>query len=212
MARVIMVPGLAVRRYLRPAAEQLRVAGHNVTLCPPLGWRSAGTDVVAFGRRLAADLQAAGPADVLVGMSVGTQGAVAAALAGAPARQLVLVGPTIDPQRRRVGSAFSSWMGGEDHRNAPGPAVHLPDWARAGPYRIYRGLRSAIAFRLEDELPEVPMPITIVHGDADQLSPLPYAIALADRSGARLLIMPDAPHSWPVGDGSRFIELIEELT
>ncbi|MBO0810734.1 MAG: alpha/beta hydrolase, partial [Microlunatus sp.] len=187
-------------------------AGHDVTLCPPLGRRSVGTDVVAYGRRLAAELQAAGPVDVLVGMSVGTQGAVAAALAGAPAGQLVLVGPTIDPQRRGVGSAFTAWMSGEDHRNAPGPAVHLPDWVRAGPHRIYRSLRSAIAFRLEDELPGIRVPITIVHGDADQLSPLPYALALADRSGARLLIMPDAPHSWPVADGARFIDLIDELT
>ena len=77
---------------------------------------------------------------------------------------------------------------------------------------IYRGLQSAIEHRLEEELPKVSTPITILHGDTDRLSPLPFAADLADRSGARLLIMPDAPHSWPVGDGPRFVALINELT
>ncbi|QDP97493.1 alpha/beta hydrolase [Microlunatus elymi] len=212
MARVIMVPGLAVRRYLQPAADALRSAGHSVALCPPLGWPAAGSDLDSYGRRIADQTWQYGPADMLVGMSVGTQGAVAAVRAGADVGRLLLISPTIDPQRRSVPAMLAAWLGGEQHPDSPRLRTQSQDWVRAGLSGIYRGLRSAIDYPLERELPQARQPVTIVHGDADRISPLPYAADLADRSGAELLIMPDAPHSWPVSDGDRFVELISTLT
>jgi predicted deacetylase len=40
---------------------------------------------------------------------------------------------------------------------------------------------------------------------------LPLAAELADGAQARLLVMPDAPHSWPIQDADRFIELVDGL-
>ncbi|HEY9290479.1 MAG TPA: alpha/beta fold hydrolase [Microlunatus sp.] len=212
MARVIMVPGLAVQRYLQPAADALQLAGHSTGLYPPLGWPAVDTDLTSYGHRIAAETRRNGSVDLLIGMSVGTQGAVAAALAGAAVGRVLLISPTIAPPYRTVRASLSAWLGGEGHRDSPRLRVHTQDWIRAGLPAIYRSLRSAIDFRLEAELPRVRQPITIVHGDADRLSPLPFAADLAERAEAELLIMPDAPHSWPVGDAARFVDLVADLT
>lgn len=211
MTRVIMVPGLAVRRYLVPAAEALRAAGHEVDLVPPLGWKRSGSDLRRYARRVADRVRRDGPADLLIGFSVGTQAAVLAAAGEGVASRLLLISPTIDPDRRSRPAALATWLRGEHHRDSPRFAVQSQDWLRAGVSGINRGLLSAIDVRLEDELPRLSIPVTIVHGDADQISPLPFAADLATRSDHELLIMPDAPHSWPVGDGGRYCRLAGRL-
>lgn len=213
MAYVIMVPGLTVRGYLLASAAGLRADGHQVDLLPPLGWPNSGTDLGAYADRIARHAADHGPADLMIGLSVGTQAATLAAARTPAVRRLLLISPTVDPARRSTMSALRAWAGGEDHPKAPGAKDHARDWMRAGPARIYRGLQSAIAMRLEDELPPVAAdrPVTVVHGEADQLSPLPFAVEVADRAGARMMIMPDAPHSWPFEDGDRFCDLVDDL-
>jgi len=213
MAYVIMVPGLAVRNYLRPAAARLRAAGHDVDLLPPIGWPSSGRDLDGYADRVARHASSYGPVDLMIGMSVGTQAATLAAGRTASVRRLLLISPTIDPARRSTVRALSAWMGGEDHPDSPGVGTHLADWLQAGPVGIYRSLGSVIRMRLEDELPRIAdgLPITVAHGEADQLSPLPFAAEVAGRAGARMLIVPDAPHSWPIGDGDRFADLVGQL-
>lgn len=214
MAYVIMVPGLAVRRYLQPAAESLRSAGHDVDLLPPVGWRRSGTDLYAYAHRIARHARTHGPVDLLIGLSVGTQSATLAAAETTAVRRLLIVSPTIDPSRRSTAAALRAWLGGEQHPDAPRLSVQARDWVHAGPVGIYRSLQSAITVRLEEELPRAATaerPVTVIHGDTDQLSPLPFAADVADRAGARLSIMPDAPHSWPIGDGARFVEVVAEL-
>ncbi|SDR93493.1 alpha/beta fold hydrolase [Microlunatus soli] len=208
MARVIMIPGLAVRRYLEPSVEALCKDGHQVELLQPLGWRSTGTDLRRYARRFAR--QSRDPVDLLVGCSIGTQAAVLAA-GEMDVRQLLLISPTLDPARRSLRTALAAWLGGEGHRHSPRLGVQSQDWLRAGLFGIERGLRSAIDVRLEDELPNVSVPFTIVHGDTDRISPLPFAADLAVGCGGRLMIMPDAPHSWPVGDGDRYRSLVDRL-
>jgi pimeloyl-ACP methyl ester carboxylesterase len=214
MAYVIMVPGLAVRGYLAPSADALRAAGHTVELVHPIGWREEGTDLPRYARRIAEHARARGPADLLIGLSVGTQSAALAARDGA-ARRLLLVSPTIEPGRRSTAAALRAWLGGENHPNSPRLRVQARDWVRAGPRDIYGALQSALAVRLEEQLPRLArttdIPVTIVHAEADQLSPLPFAAELADGAQARLLVMPDAPHSWPIQDADRFIELVDGL-
>lgn len=214
MAYVIMVPGLAVRRYLEPSAECLRSAGHDVDLLPPIGWRSEGTDLYAYAHRIARHARAHGPVDLLIGLSVGTQSATLAAAETTAVRRLLLVSPTIDPSRRTTAAALRVWARGEQHPDSPRLSMQAQDWIHATPAGIYRSLQSAITIRLEDELPRAATagrPLTVVHGDTDQISPLPFATDIADRAGARLFVLPDAPHSWPIGDGGRFVELVAEL-
>lgn len=213
MAYVIMVPGLAVQNYLRPSAVRLRAAGHDVDLLPPIGWPDSGRDLAGYADRVARHASTYGPVDLMIGLSVGTQAATLAVARTSAVRRLLLISPTIDPARRSTFPSLWAWIGGEDHPDSPGVSTHIGDWLRAGPGGIYRSLQSVIGMRLEDELPRVAdgLPITVVHGEADQLSPLPFASEVARRAGARMLVMPDAPHSWPIGDGHRFADLVRKL-
>ena len=212
MARVIIVPGLAVRAYAEPAARALRARGHDTKLLVPPAWRGAAADLRSYGRRLADQLNQDGrTTSVLVGMSVGTQAAAVAATATDLVEHLLLISPTVDPAKRSRVRLVASWTAGEDHPDSPTWRSQVPDWSRAGLARIFRGFSSAIEVHLEDVLPDVDTDLTVVHADADQLTSHAYAAALAYANGGRLLLAPNAPHSWPTGDPDRFVRLIDEL-
>jgi hypothetical protein len=60
MARVLVVPGLAVRAYAEPPVQHLRDNGHNATLLKPPAWRGVDHDLERYGRHLAADIDSDG--------------------------------------------------------------------------------------------------------------------------------------------------------
>jgi pimeloyl-ACP methyl ester carboxylesterase len=210
---VVVVPGLAVQGYARIAVDALEAAGFDAELLDPPAWRTVPADLETYGRQLGERLRADDrPVAMLIGLSVGTQAAaVAAAVAGDLVQHLLLISPTVDPDKRSRLRLLASWLKGEDHPDSPPLSEQVGDWRRAGALRIYRGFSSAIRVRLENVLPEVEAPVTIVHADADQLTAHAYAVDLAERTGARLLLAPDAPHSWPIGDAGRFVTLVSEL-
>ena len=211
VARVVIVPGLAVRSYAVPAADALAAHGHEVDLRPAPAWRGRPADLRRYGLDLAAELERGGRrVDLLVGLSVGTQAAAVAATR-LPVGQLLLISPTVDPARRQRLRLFAAWQHGEDHPDAPSLRQHLPDWLRAGPRRIYRGFVSAIDLHLEDVLGDVSAPVTIIHAECDTLSDHSYAVSLSDGPDRRFLVMTGAPHSWPIGDHDRWIALVDEL-
>jgi pimeloyl-ACP methyl ester carboxylesterase len=212
--RVIIVPGLAVRRYAVPAAGALRAEGYNVSLQKPPAWRGVPVELDAYGEQLARTISGAGQrVSELVGLSVGTQAAAVAAMLTPNVDHLLLISPTVDPSRRSRARLLAAWVSGDDHEDAPGFTQQIPDWAHAGPVRIYRGFRSAIQLHLEDVLANVTVPITVVHADCDNLTSHSFAADLAERFGSRpLVVMPHAPHSWPVGDEQRFVAFIMQLT
>jgi pimeloyl-ACP methyl ester carboxylesterase len=208
---IMIVPGLAVRSYVQAETDALRTAGHRVELLPAAAWRGRPADLHRYGTELAERIDSTGePVDLLIGLSAGTQAAAVAARSPL-VRRLLLVSPTMDPEHRTRLRAIRAWMSGENHPDSPDLRRQARDWLKAGVPRLYRGLMSTISVALEDVLPEVRADTTIVHCDSDVISPLDYALELATRSSARFLVMPDAPHSWPIGDPARFIELVDEL-
>ncbi|GAA3717411.1 hypothetical protein GCM10022204_41720 [Microlunatus aurantiacus] len=213
MRRVLVVPGLAVRGYADLAVGALRAAGLDAELLDPPAWRTVPADLELYGRQLGRRLREDDrPVAVLIGLSVGTQAAaVAAAVAGRRVEHLLLVSPTVDPAKRSHRRLLAAWLKGEDHPDSPPLSQQIGDWRHAGAPRIFRGFSSAVRVRLEDVLPEVAAKITIVHAEADQLTAHSYAVDLAERVGGRLLLVPDAPHSWPIGDAGRFVTLVSEL-
>jgi pimeloyl-ACP methyl ester carboxylesterase len=103
MARVIAVPGLAVRAYVAPPVQHLRNHGYDATLLQPPAWRGVDQDLALYGRRLAADIDNDGaPVDVLIGLSAGSQAAAVAASLTSLVSRLVLVSPTVDPAYRSM--------------------------------------------------------------------------------------------------------------
>lgn len=114
MARVIIVPGLAVRSYAEPAAQSL--APHDVELLPAPTWRGVPDHVDTYGRwGLAARVRrSAAPVDLMIGLSLGTQAAAVAATE-CDVRTLLLVSPTIEPANRSRGRLLRTWLHGDRH-------------------------------------------------------------------------------------------------
>jgi pimeloyl-ACP methyl ester carboxylesterase len=211
MARVIVVPGLAVQAYAAPPVQHLCGNGHHATLLRPPAWRGVDHDLELYGRHLAADIDRDGAqVDVLLGLSAGTQAAAVAASLTSLVRRLVLVSPTIDPAYRSMIKQMYVFLRGDPHDKSAFYR-HVPDWSRAGIPRIFRGFASAIALHLEDILPSLPTEITIIHTEYDPLTTHSYAARLAELSGGRLILMPGVSHSWPQEDSARFLRFINGL-
>jgi pimeloyl-ACP methyl ester carboxylesterase len=211
LARVIVVPGLAVHKYAEPPVRHLRDNGYDARLLSPPAWRGIDHDLERYGRNLAADIEREGaPVDVLVGLSVGTQAAAVAASSTDLVKRLVLVSPTIDPAYRSMIKQSLVFARGDPHDKAAFFS-QVPDWSRAGVTRIFRGFASAIALHLEDILPKVQAAVTIIHTEYDPLTTHTYAASLAESNGARLVLMPGVSHSWPNADSARFLRFVDQL-
>jgi pimeloyl-ACP methyl ester carboxylesterase len=212
MARVIVVPGLAVRAYVELPVRYLRENGHDARLLEPPAWRSVDHDLERYGRKLAADIDHEGaPVDVLIGLSVGTQAATVAAASTNLVQHLVLVSPTIDPAYRSTLKQLTVFVVRGDPHDKAAFFTQVPDWSRAGVRRVFRGFASALALPIEDILPAVAAELTIIRTEHDLLATHAYASWLAETNGAQLVLMPGVSHSWPKADSARFLRFIDEL-
>lgn len=218
---LVMVPGLCVSSYLRPACSELALAGFDVRLAVPPGWAQGGAyaeeprslaDIAATVTRwlVAEDLR-----DVtLVGQSVGAQ--LAAHVAGAEPdriRRLVLQGPVFDPGQRSVLRALPPWL--EDiPRERPSLLFReAPEWLRVGPRRVRRTLRLALADHLErtlEDLPPTGPPVDVAVGERDPLSTREWTASLV-RGGGSHLVLPGLPHSSPHADPAGFAAVMRSL-
>jgi pimeloyl-ACP methyl ester carboxylesterase len=131
--------------------------------------------------------------DVLIGLSAGSQAATVAASLTSLVSRLVLVSPTVDPAYRSMIKQLYVFVRGDPHDNSAF-YQHVPDWARAGIPRIFRGFASAIALHLEDILPRVTADITIckvfdqLHRAEQPWSPLSVEEALRGLAATGLAV------------------------
>jgi hypothetical protein len=232
VARVLMVPGAAVRSYARPAVEELWRRGLDAELLAAPGEPGQPAHLDEYGQVLAERISAGEPVDLLIGLSVGAQVvAVAAAVSSmasvqegpAPAtplrttvappaiRGLMLVSPTVDPESRTGASLVARWLAGGRRERAGLLREQAPDWRRAGVRRVVAVVRSALTVEIEQILPAVSVPITVVHAAGDVITSHAYAPGLAADNGARLVVVPNATHSWPYRDEARFADLVEKV-
>lgn len=213
MARVLIVPGLAVRGYVEPAVEQLAAAGVEAELLGAPGEPGAPTDLVDYGERLGARIaQADDTVDALIGLSVGAQVVAVAAATTTKVHHVLLVSPTVDPEARSPTKLLGRFIA---HSRLEPPRLGLeqaPDWRRAGARRIKRVARSALDVCIEDFLSSVTARLTVVHAERDVITSHGYAAALAAEHGGDLVVVPGAAHSWPYADGYRFAQLVQRTT
>jgi pimeloyl-ACP methyl ester carboxylesterase len=130
---------------------------------------------------LAAFMDALGlRAAVLVGHSLGCQiVAEAAVRRPALASGLVLVGPAASPGSRTVPRQLARLVAAALFER-PSIAVWVArDYWRAGPRLLLAELRALLAHRVEDVLPRATVPVRVVRGAHDALSPQRWAEALA---------------------------------
>ena len=232
MARVLVVPGAAVRSYAQPAVEELRRRDIVAELLAAPGEPGQPARLDEYGRVLAGRISAEEPVDLMIGLSVGAQVvAMAAAVSSmialrekpgpdaslqttvpSPAiRGLMLVSPTVDPDSRTVASLLARWLACGRRERAGLLREQAPDWRRAGIRRVAAVVRSALAVEVEQLLPEVSVPVTVVHAACDVITSHAYAAGLAADNGARFVVVPNATHSWPYCDESRFADLVEKV-
>jgi pimeloyl-ACP methyl ester carboxylesterase len=231
VARVLVVPGAAVRSYVCPAVEELQRRDLDAELLAAPGEPGQPARLDEYGRVLAGRIAAEDPVDLLIGLSVGAQvAAVAAGVASTaslrrpgsatplpvtvpapPIRNLMLVSPTVDPEARTTPALVTRWLAGGRRERAGLLREQLPDWRRAGPRRIAAVVRSALEVEVEQLLPAVSVPVTVVHAERDIITSHAYAARLAADHGARFVVVPGASHSWPYRDESRFADLAEAV-
>jgi pimeloyl-ACP methyl ester carboxylesterase len=143
-------------------------------------------------------------APVLVGQSHGCQVVVESVMrAPALAAGLVLNAPTMVAEHRSVGAQL--WRVALDTPREPLALVPhvVRDYLRAGPLRILATLKDALRDRIEDKLPHVAVPVCIVTGERDPVSPPGWCERLArltrsdggDRG--RFVVVPGAAHAVP---------------
>ena len=218
---LVVVPGLCVSTYLRPACDALALAGFDAHLVVPPGWSEGGTPATEprtladLARPIADWLAADDLHDVtLVGQSVGAQiAAHVAVLASDRVRRLVLHGPVFDPRQRTLRSAVLHWASDIPREHPSLMVAEVPDWWRAGPRRIVRTLKMALEDRIEtslDALPARTMVVDVVVGERDPLSTRGWTASLV-RGGGRHVVQPGLPHSAPQADPVGFARIVADL-
>jgi pimeloyl-ACP methyl ester carboxylesterase len=208
--RILVVPGLAVRRYIEGAVDELRVHGHEAVLLAAPAQREEAADLASYGAALARRLQDDGrEVDLLIGLSVGSQAAAVAA-AGTPlVRRLLLVSPTVDPVVRSMPRLLAAWVRGGIGEKPALLRHQFPDWQSTSLSQLSQGLASALQVPLEDVLLDVGAQLTVAHSEHDRLTSHAYAARLAYEQGGQLVTIPGASHSWPYEDSDRFRTVVE---
>ena len=188
--RLVLVPGLGLDR--RSSARLRRCVDADVVVLPGMGLRGPVPPVEELAVRLRAEL---GPGPVvLVGHSQSCQ-VVAAAAADPRIAAVVLLGPTTDPRLRSVRGLVGRWLAtawAEPWGQAP---LVLAQWLTTGPRAMAALWRRAAPDPIAARLANVPVPVTVLHGDRDRLCSAPFAAAVAAAAPrGRLETLPGAAH------------------
>ena len=202
---VVMVPGMAVSRYLR-ATRDLLADDTRVHLLELPGTGRAADLSRPMSTGLPQDAAAVtwwvrsflpGPV-ALVGHSYGAQ--VVARVAAAIPDQVVavvLASPTVDPAFRSLPRLWARWLA--DTRKAPEGLgrVQTAERRRAGSRRLFAMAWSMVKDDPEKSLHDVHAPVTVVRGQRDAFSSSAWARRLAERPAGELVEIPEAPHAFP---------------
>ena len=199
---IVLVHGLGVSgRYLLPTAARL-AARHDVYVPELPGFGDSGRPAHPLDlRELAAVLAAwareheLGPA-VFLGNSMGCQVLTELAVRHAElVERLVFIGPTVDRHARSfVGQTIRLLRDGVF---APPSLIRIvvADYVRAGPVRVARTGRHALAHRLEERLPHVAARVLVIRGGRDQLVSQEWAEEVAELlPHGQLVVIPRSPH------------------
>ena len=214
---VVAVPGLAVANYLQPAVCGL-AAWTRAHLVELPGFSGSGEPphplvVPQFADAVAQWLEASGLEQVvLVGHSSGTQVAAhAAARRPRNVKALVLASPTMDPRYRSLRRILLAWRRNHELEPKSLDEQHTPERQRAGLRRVRHALRVHLADRLEDVVPEVSVPVLVLHADQDRLCTEEWARQLSDLApDGRFCALPGA-HSFVWTAPCAWSEPIERL-
>ncbi|GAB3411125.1 hypothetical protein GCM10027569_27450 [Flindersiella endophytica] len=200
---VVLVPGMAVSRYL--AATQDLLAEHATVHLLELPGTGRAVDPPKTYGLLEDVAEVAGwtarrlPRGALfVGHSYGSQVVPRLAVA-APGlvHGMVLASPTVDPAYRGMVRLLARWLI-DTSREPPGLAkFQRPEQRRAGWRRMLRMVRTMLDDDPAVWLERADVPVTVVRGRRDAMCTPEWAAWLAEFTGGRLVEVPGAPHAFP---------------
>jgi pimeloyl-ACP methyl ester carboxylesterase len=109
---------------------------------------------------------------------------------------LVLIGPTIDPDRRRARRQLLAGVSELAREPLSLVAVAARDDAVMGLRALLATARSALADRIEERLPLIRQPVLVIRGERDPFVSAEWAERVARLlPDARLAVVPGAPHA-----------------
>lgn len=200
---VVIVPGLAVSRYMKPPQCLIaRFARAHLVELPGVG-RAPHVGGALTLRNDAAVLTAwlrthIHGAYVLVGHSYGTQVVLRAADPGDERlRAVVLASPTVDPRYRTMHRLLARWLVSDRREPRDLHRSQLPDARYAALRRVAAMLVSMVADAPERRASRIAAPLTVVMGDRDLLARPAWGRQLADRRGGTFVTVPGGTHSFP---------------
>lgn len=219
---LVMVPGLCVSGYLRPAADALADAGYRVHLVDPPGWPHSAALAAPPGSMgelagwLVRWLAETGLEDItLVGQSFGAQLAGHVAVACPERiRLLVLQGPTFDPAYRTLPRAMARLLIDFPRERPSLLLVETPEWLRVGLRQVLATARLGLRDQLETTMRSVSVATVVVVGEHETLATREWSRSLVggDPDGRHHIVMPGLPHSSPHADPAAFARLMLRLS
>jgi pimeloyl-ACP methyl ester carboxylesterase len=197
-ARIVVVPGLGLdgRSWAGVLSRLPASLPADVVHLPGMGRRKPVPPLEGLVAELLGRL---GPGPVvLAGHSQGCQVVVAAAGREPRVAAVVLLGPTTDPRLRRLPGLVSAWLR-TAVREPPAQVPRiLAQWLTTGPWAMRALWRRAAPDRIEQRLPRIAVPVTVVRGSRDALCPQDWAARLtAAAPRGRLVELPGAAHMTP---------------
>jgi pimeloyl-ACP methyl ester carboxylesterase len=124
----------------------------------------------------------------------------------------VLIGPTVDPRRRRKRHQIFSLLRDAAREPAMLVALTAAQGPAMSPARLLASARSALEDRIEDRLPAIRQRAVVVHAEKDGFVSREWAeeaAALLPRG--RLEVIPDEPHAIPYTHPDAVAEIVWEL-
>lgn len=207
---VLFVPGLGLdRREWDGVRGRLRgqttgtVDHDSVVQLPSLGERVAlRTDlrVEAAAERLMETIPARGSEVVLVGHSASCPVVIETAVRCAQVSGLVLIGPVTDPRAATWPRMVRRWARTAVHERLWEIPVLVPQYYRTGPSSMARGMNALRVFRSDLALARTHIPVSVVRGSLDRISPHDWCQHLADMAGgpATVVSVTSGAHMVPI--------------
>lgn len=149
---------------------------------------------------------------VFVGHSMGVQfGIEAARQQPERIRQLVLMGPVVDPRRRTVAQqALALGCDSLFFESPASNAVVFGDYLRCGPIWYMKTLRVMMDYATEDRITGVAAPVLVVRGSNDPVAGAEWSRRLADRAPSGQLV--EIRGSGHVVQHNRAVEVAAAIT
>ncbi|HEX2224713.1 MAG TPA: alpha/beta fold hydrolase [Thermoanaerobaculia bacterium] len=200
---VVLVHGYGISgRYMLPIAR--RLAAEMPVFIPDLPGHGRSEkpadpfDIPELAEALRAWMDAVGiRRAALLGNSMGCQVVAELALRH-PERvdRIVLVGPTLAPELRKLGRLLPRFLWTGWWESKPLIPLVIWDFLRAGPRQLITELRAVLADPVEEKMPRIAVPALVLRGAHDHIVPQRWAEEAAHSlRTAGLLVVPGAGHA-----------------